>query len=168
MSSFPYARYDKSTNQILDPNKPINMPYILAQSGAPASVTGTLAETTLMSVTIPGGALGPNGAIRINAGTSGTNNANSKLFNIKLNGAAVNGINIQGASSGSIGLVVANRNSTQAQHPRNIGHTATTGVGGIFNVNTDLDTVLTITGTLGSIGDTMTLEDYTVEILPGG
>ena len=54
----------------------------------PASVTGTLTETTLGSITIPAGVTGNNGSYFVMSHWSFTNSANTKTFKIQTSGGA--------------------------------------------------------------------------------
>lgn len=139
---------------------------VLAQSGVASSVTGTTAETTLASIVIPGGLMGPDGVIRINAGTTQTSNANAKTYTVRLGGVSVVQLNAANGAAASIAIAIANRNSQASQYVRNTSHAATTGVGTTVSVNTAVDQTLTISATLANAADTATLESYTVEVLP--
>lgn len=142
---------------------------VLAQSAVPASVTGTLIETTLATIQIPSGAVGPNGMIRLTPLSSWTNSANSKTINTYLGGVQF-GARIQTTSAGEqFCTLIRCRNSQASQVSlgktagsafQSTGSTATTGAVDMTQAQT-----LTITGTLANTGETITLEGYTVEIL---
>lgn len=143
----------------------------LAQSAVAASVTGTLTETVLASITIPGGMMGPNGALRISALDTRTSSANNKTVKVKL--GAMAGYNST-LGAGVVGVsqitTIRNRNSVSAQVVlgASIAGTGSSAAGPVTgSIDTSVDQVLTITGTLTNVGETITLEGYTVEVLPG-
>ena len=143
---------------------------VLAQSAVPASVTGTLSETTLATIAIPAGAMGVNGAIRIKSRWTYPNTANVKTLNARINGVLVeqkvegSGFQItrtdwSGENRGAMNSQIWDRNNS---------------VGGAYEQNATFQTTaidmsvaqnLTLTGTLANTGETITLEAYTVELL---
>lgn len=145
---------------------------VLGQSGAPASITGTLTETTLATVTVPAKAMGTAGALRISALWSTTNNANNKTLSIRLGGTVISAPVIASQASFSEIITLRNRGVTNSQVTS--PSTATTGGIGVSTsavTTTAIDTTgvlaLTITATLANVADTATLESYSVELLPG-
>lgn len=150
----------------------LKVPYLLAQAGAASSVwTGSTAVHDFASITIPGGSLGPNGAIEIEAFWSCSNNANTKTVSISLGGTTVHSVAL--TTSGVTGILarIANRNSQSAQIvPRNNSSTpygSTTTAHTTFAIDTSVDQVLKISGQLGVGTDSMVLEGYAIRILPG-
>ena len=143
----------------------------LASGGAPIPLTGTTSETDYVLVTVPGGAMGPNGMIRITTlvSTSSTN-ANAKNIRYRFGGSA-----FQNFSVASIRMVetmrrVTNRNSQSSQvieAPGALTYATSTEVPATAAVNTAVDFDIRITGLLGNAADTMTLESYLIEILYG-
>jgi hypothetical protein len=141
---------------------------VLAQSSVAASHTGNTAETTLASVVIPAGAMGPNGRVRITSLWSGTNSANAKTMRHKfgsVNYFAQNLIAQQGWRHES---EIANRNAVNNQ----VGNTnnAVGSLAGLPNtsaVDTSSAVTVLITGQLSSGGEVITLESYRVEVLYG-
>lgn len=144
---------------------------LAAQSAAAASITGTLVETTLASVTIRGGSMGPNGSLRISHLWSYTNSANTKNLRIKFGGTTyfLTQPNVTATATG----VTFVRNRTAASQ---VGMGATIGGSGAGTVagaavtsalDTSADQVITFTAELTNTGETITLEGYTVEIIPG-
>lgn len=145
-------------------------PVVLAQSAVAASITGTTAETALASITVPGGIMGPNGSLRVTARYSVTGSANTKSFRTRLGGTAFISPGVASASSIEYKTVcnIFNRGNQSAQ----IGDGDSSGIsaGNVSYtgaINTALDQVLTITGQLATASETITLESYTVEVLPG-
>ncbi|MFD2271823.1 hypothetical protein ACFS07_13325 [Undibacterium arcticum] len=143
----------------------------LAQSAVAVSVTGTLTETTLASVTIPGGVMGLNGSLRITTLWSCTNNANNKTFNVRFGGTSICSNTSMNSSVAYIDRrVLHNRNSliSQVAMPGANGGSGNSTVALVtMTKDTSVDQLLTITMALANTGDTVTLESYTVEVLPG-
>lgn len=138
-----------------------------AQSATPVSVTGTLTETTLATITIPGGMMGPNGSLRIRALFGGTNSANSKTMRVRLAGSAM--ATSAGFTTSDYALhqvLVANRNAQNSQLASYGTAQAGTGSVTVTAVDTSVDQLLTITGQLASAGETLTLQSFLVEALP--
>jgi hypothetical protein len=141
-----------------------------------ASVTGTLTETLLVSVPIPANSLGPNGLARLTFTATNNNSANTKTINFKV--AATAGISgAQVASSAQTTNV-----STQfIVFFRNRGATNNNGVrtlitagpyGATINpaenlpvVDTTQNVVISITGVLTNVADSVTLVGWTLEIM---
>lgn len=150
----------------------LSVPVVLAQSAVPASVTGTVAETTLATIMIPAGAMGPSGSLRIRPKVSFSASGTSKIVRVRLGGALV-ALTDWGSINTAVTIAalydVHNRGAMNSQ----IGVSSfTTGVVGAtangFNLSAIDMTVaqsLTITGQLAAGADTLTLEAYTVEIL---
>lgn len=140
---------------------------LLAKSGVAASVTGSVTETTLATIAIPAGALKANGSLRVWTLCSCTNNANAKTLNVRLGGTLVNsGQALASAASFQGESIISNRNATNSQISN---ASLVDGVSTSPNVATAVDMTvvqnLTITGTLGTSTDTLTLEAYIVEII---
>lgn len=143
-------------------------PLILAQSAVPASVTGTTSETTLASITVPGGALSKQGSIRLIPLLSYTNNANSKSIKVYFGGVLIYSSTATASASLWFQRCIRNRNALNSQVTESTsnGGPGTSGVAPTYlTVDTTQNQALTITGTLAATGDTITLEGYTVEIL---
>lgn len=146
--------------------------HALAHSGAQSSHTGNTTETALATVTVPAGAMGPNGALRILAGFSGTSSANNKTVRVKF--GSLSGTNFLSTNITTNGLVwggvIMNRNAQNAQ----IG--APNGVSGVGSIgypfltaaiDTSASTTLVFAGTLANAGETVSLEYFYVDVLYG-
>jgi hypothetical protein len=140
---------------------------VLAQSGVVSSVTGTTTETTLASITVPGGMMGPNGALRVIPLFSCSNNANSKIVSIYLGGVSIGGQSLPNQPGYMAFEMIQNRNSLSSQ----VFNSSLTGVGFVNRsaaaINTAVDQQLDIRATLTNVADGVNLERYTIEILPG-
>lgn len=144
------------------------MRYCLAQSAVAVPLTGTTSKTTLATIAIPAGSIGPNGTVHVTVLFSMTNSANNKSFTVELDGTTFYGITLANQSALQAISIIRNRNSEAAQ----AGFTNSTGGIGAASlvtatVNTAVAKNLTITGTLANSGETITLEGYTVEIMHG-
>lgn len=163
-----YGNYFDRNLNFFGNQLPVTSGYlIVGQSAIPASVTGTTSEATLATISIPAGRMGPNGRLRVWALVSATNNANAKTLNIRLDGTLMNaGQSLANAASFQGMSVISNRGATNSQISNGslaFSNTSAT------NVATAIDTTqtqsLTITGTLGTSSDTLTLEAWGVEAL---
>lgn len=149
------------------------VPWTLAKSGVPASVTGTTVETTLATITIPAGAIGPNGFVEIIPLYTYTSSTNTKTLRIRLGGSEVWSSVVASAA------LFANRPSSIINNAGNASSQITlnspTGFGTAgalaqvvrTTINTAAATTLTITGTLATASETITLESYLVRITYG-
>jgi hypothetical protein len=153
---------------------PEALPRIIGQSAVASSVTGTTAETTLATITVPAGMLGANGKVRIETWWTTTNNANAKTFLVRFNGtsgtAYLNSSPPINTVSSRVLTEIANRNATNSQ----IGNPTTFvsyGLGSTVAFTTSaVDTTaavdISVRGTLANAADTITLEAYQVIVYP--
>lgn len=151
----------------------LGLGFVLAASAAPVNLTGTAALTNLVQATLPGGALGPNGMLRISGRLAYTNSANAKTIDVKLGGVSLFGRGRTTSSSDSFRLTLMNRGSEasqielsnwqQAGSELQGGSTVATAT---YAIDTSVDQVLAITGQLASIGELITLEAWFVELFP--
>lgn len=143
---------------------------VTLQNAVAASVTGTTAETTLATITIPGGLLGPNGQFEIETLWSYTSSANLKTFNTKFDGVGIHtlGTNTNGQVSMTAHQRVANRNSQSSQvmhRSSTVNYFAMiTSAVTTSTVDTSVDKNLTISGVLASAGETITLESWVLRL----
>jgi hypothetical protein len=141
---------------------------ILAQTAAPASVTGTTVETTLGTVTVPGGTIGPNGVLRISAQWTYTNNADVKTIATYFGSSKI--LTLAGSTQASLTVIrtIRSRNSLTSQITESLGSagpSTSSGVSTALAVNTATAQTVTFTAALANVADTVTLEGYTVELL---
>lgn len=146
--------------------------YPLANSAVAVSGSNDTNENTLATVTVPAGAMGANGVLRITALWSVTNNANAKTIRMRFSGAAGTVFYSQGLASlvsAHQMVLIRNRNSQSSQ----VGFaaavaatfTTTTGSPTTASVDTSAATTLLFTVQKATGTDTMTLESYEVEVL---
>jgi hypothetical protein len=149
-------------------------PILLGGSGVAASVTGTTDETALATVSVPAGTMGLSGAVEIRTTWTYTNSANSKNLRVRFGGIA-------GTQYGLIGVTttatlsdvrrIRNRASASSQVS-----SATSGLSTPYgtsssaivtsSINTASAVDVSITGQLTNTGETITLEQYEVWLLP--
>lgn len=167
--------YDGTQFQIIGASK---SPRILARSAVAVSCPADTSEDTLATITVPAGALGANGQLRIATLWSFTNNGNTKSTRIRYSGAAgtkyheTTNWTTQLAVAGS--TTIANRNATNSQ----VGQTLISStVASALNpatapvtsaVDTTAATTVVITGQKATAGDALTLESYLVELITDG
>lgn len=140
-------------------------------SAVPIAHTGTTAATILAEVPIPAGVMGPNGAIRVTAYWSMTNNANSKNLVISWGGinAQIWSAGLSLVAGAACQLMVSNRGATGSQVFTSTGTGVSFGTLPGFSTSSEDTTIaqrIRFTGNLTNAGDTLTLERYVVELLP--
>lgn len=147
---------------------------VLAASAVAASNTGNTAETVLATVSIPAGALGPNGVLRVTSTWSHTNSANAKTPRIRLGGSSGTVICAPVlTTTGSLAIqrTVHNRNAQNSQVMMGAASSNTfatsTGAPLTASIDTSAAQDLVFTGQLANAGETITLEAYLVELLHG-
>lgn len=128
--------------------------------------TALTAEQTLASMTVPGGSMGPNGAIRAVAGFDVLNNANNKACRVRFGGAIISSAGSFSFTTqgGTLGVMARNRGVANQQSGTGTGFG--TGTVSRLSVDTAVDQALTMTGQLAVATDWIILEGYTIEILP--
>lgn len=146
---------------------------VIAASAVSASHTGDTTETTLATITIPGGTLGPNGYIEILTLWSITNNANNKSLIVRFGGAS-GPLFLQyvlgATATAQAYTMIQNRNSVSSQvgsHSNYGGLATSAGAVITGTVNTAADQDVLIRAQLSNSGDTITLERYVVKVRYG-
>lgn len=148
----------------------VNVPVraTLYQSGTAVALTGTTAETTLVSVVIPGGMLKANGKIIVICTWSHTNSANNKTKRIKYGTFDFINAHVETTSATSRDFASMHQRtaSSQVAFPNtNFGSSSTALLTG--SIDSSVDQTLAITGQLASSGETLTLESALVEVITG-
>lgn len=137
-----------------------------ATTGALTAPADT-SENTLATVAVPAGAMGPNGRLRITTKWSATNNGNVKTCRIRLSTTAYLQMDIASVGASNRYVEIANRNSQSAQVAQLLSNTngwGTMGAPTTGTVDTSVAVNLTFTVQKATAGDTVTLEDYMVEL----
>jgi hypothetical protein len=150
------------------------VPRILARSAVAAAHTGDTSETTLATVTVPAGAMGANGRIRVTTLWSVTNSANNKTLRVRFGGAAGTAF-----TNATITTQATHRHQTEWSNRNSASSQAggpAAGTGGFGSATGALVTAaqntanavdIVISGQLANSGETVTLESYLVELLYG-
>jgi hypothetical protein len=153
-----------------------SLPTVLAQKYVSASHTGDTTETSLATITIPANTMSANACLRVTTLWETTNNADTKTLYVRLSATsgAPNGTAfIQGGNANTsnfrIQAQICNQNATNAQIGSAAGLTGfgtSTGSPVTSAIDTTAITYINIDGKLGTSSDTITLDGYTVELLP--
>lgn len=141
-----------------------------AQSSAGPSITGTLTETTLATVTVPAGTIGANGQIEIIALWSHTNNANNKTLRVKIGTSVLLLVAVTTTNATQSYTRFANRNSQAAQVLHPVGTlNAFASVGTAHSTLTEdtaVDKNITFTAQLANVADSIGLESFIINVYP--
>ena len=148
--------------------------HVLGATGVAASHTGDTSETVLANISLPAGAMGANGVVRVTALWTYTNSANNKTLRVRLGGLSGAAFQANVVSTSNVGVTqrtIHNRNSLASQ----VGFNATapasfTTVGSgsppaTGTVDTSVAQTIVLTGQLANAGETVTLEACLVELL---
>lgn len=151
---------------------PVGVPYLLARGTTQLSVTGTTSQTTLATVTIPAGAMGPNGVVHIRSlWSAAANNANAKTARVRLDGNTMSSGALANNLTYSDDRKIINRNSASSQLFLNTASApfgvSTTALGTQATNTASAPRDITFTGQLADGADTMSLEYYEVWLTYG-
>jgi hypothetical protein len=143
---------------------------ILGASGTAVSGAADTNENTLATITVPAGAMGTNGILRITTNWAVTNSANNKTLRVRFSGAAGTILGVFVATTQprlkNDALIINTAAATQATSSTwwasagNAVDAATAPT-----VDTTATTTVVITGQKASAGETLTLSNYLVELL---
>jgi len=131
-------------------------PTILYNLATPIVLTGTTAQTTLLTIPIPAALMGLIGRLNMLSFFALTNNANSKTLRA---GIGANTVAVQGAASMAatgFNFWLLNLNSATAQRNNSSA---------LFAIDTTVSMDLVITGQLANAADSMTLNTLTLELI---
>ena len=127
--------------------------------------TASTAEQTLVSVTVPGGAMGPNGALKVLTSVTPVSNGNSKIVRTRFDGQLVPPSAVTFSTNGGATLcMIRNRGVGSQVFSAAVGTASSTPSFG--SVDTTVDRALTVTGQLSVPTDWIIYEGDTAEILP--
>jgi hypothetical protein len=139
---------------------------LLARSAVAVNVTGTTAETTVATVTVPAGLMGVDGGLEWKAMWSYPNSSNTKTARAKLGGTQLTSTALTTTAALTEHRTMRNRGSATSQlvsggapGSANTTALATTGV------NTANQVDFTLTAQLSVTSETMTLAGYEVWLL---
>lgn len=142
--------------------------FTIASSGVAASVTGTLTETQLATITIPANLLGLNGSLRVTTTWGATASGNAKTYKVRYSGSGGQGFlsaSVTTTPANTFVTIIQNKNATNSQGGASVGAPQSSTLTG--SVDTTAATTVYISGTLANTGETITLISYTVEFIPG-
>jgi len=152
---------------VLNPPSQFRIPCSGCAAYIGASHTGDTNKTTLATIAIPGGSIGPNGSLKITTMWSFTGTAGTKTPFINYGGTDFMNTNVTTAQlSARSEIQIFNKNSTSSQVG---GANTVAGVGGTSSVSptSSIDTTvsqnLTIACQLANAGDSCTLEAVVVQ-----
>lgn len=145
---------------------------MLGSSGAATVTPANTSENTLATITVPANAVGTTRTIRISTWWTSTNSANNKTCRIRYSGIAGTtvatftattqpNLKIEGAIQGA--GTTATQTATGFTYA-SAGNSAMTAQA--LTVDTTAQTTVVITGQKASAGETLTLDAYTVELVP--
>lgn len=140
-------------------------------SGTASAITGTTSETTLATIAIPAGAMGPNGKLEIVSLWSYTNSGNTKALRVKIGGTTMQAVNATTTDVARLTTDIWNANSASSQVGMISGSSVAVGVVAGTIATAAVDTAsafnVTLTGQLTNTGETITLRGYSVRVLHG-
>lgn len=137
---------------------------VMALSAVAVPLTGTLTDTTLVTYSLPGGTLGPNGRLRITCLWSINNSANTKLVKVKFGGTQIFSVGGSTQLSHQSLAFIYNRNAQNSQVT--FQGIASPGAAVItMAIDTSIAQNLIFTAQLTNVADTATLEAYMIEAL---
>lgn len=140
---------------------------VIAQSGAPVSLTGTTNETTMATITIPGGAMGANGQIIVDSLWTYPSTANNKIMRVKFGGTTYQAVTATTTLNSSQSVRIANKNATNSQMAPStgiIGSGAQNFTPATSSVDTTSPVTLLLTGQLALGTETLILQSYSVRL----
>ena len=144
---------------------------VIARSHVAASHSGDTTNAVIATIPLKGRSMGPHGGLRIVTLWSHTGSANAKTMRTYLN-LNVLGSYTTSASAKSTRLVteIWNRGDVASQVGNASLHDGwgdDTAALQTAAVDTDADATITVRGQLADPGETITLEGYSVELIPG-
>jgi hypothetical protein len=151
----------------------VNSPIVLGSSSTPVDVTADVTtEVVLATITVPANTLGLNGKLRVTTTWGYTNGANDKILRVRFSGAAGTqylSTTATTTATNQIITIFGNAGATNSQR----GFQGSNGVGtsgsaiATSAADTTTATSIVISGQKEVGSETLTLEGYTVEFLPG-
>lgn len=148
---------------------------IVSANGAYTQTTGS--DLTLATITVPGGSMGANGALRGTEITNVNNSANNKIVKAFLGSQVfmtsaqttvaswVGGFGFRNRGAQNVNVVIAS--GTGGSTAFAFGSSSSGGANMPTAVDTSVNQNLTLTGQLATATDYIMLDGYTVEVLPG-
>lgn len=157
----------------------VSVPIVLAKSAIASSLTGTVGETVLATISIPAGSMGPNGRIEVWSSFSNGTSGNNKTFRLRLGalssgtaGSLIWSSTVTINPSLAVVSGVANRNSASSQIgvglvAGNTGLGSSTAAFPTAAIDTANAAEIVLTGQLANAADALALEAYRATLYPG-
>jgi hypothetical protein len=123
-------------------------------------------NTLLAKIILPAKLLGLNGSLQIRALASTNNNANNKTLSATLGGFQLIAAIASGGTGVSLQAAIANRGKFHSQISFQPVAVLVTNAILFSSIDTSVDQPIEIRGLLADVGDTMTLESWSVEVYP--
>ena len=131
-------------------------PTILYNLATPIVLTGTTAQTTLLTITIPAKLMGSIGRLNMLSFFALTNNANNKTLRAKIGANTIASTTPTNQNVTGFNFWLLNLNSNTSQRNNNAAG---------FSIDTTVSMDLIITGQLANAADSMTLNTLTLELI---
>lgn len=149
------------------------VPRILAASAVAVSCPADTTEDILATITVPAGAMGLNGILRVTANWSFTNSVNNKSMRVRFGGiGGTQYYSVTTTTTQNIGslTIIQNRGAANSQVGWQGGTNTQTFSGfaaapTTSAVDTAAATTIVLTGQKATAGETLTLESYLVELI---
>lgn len=148
--------------------QPLGGSCLVSQSNVAVSVTGTASETTLATISVPGGLMSANGTLEVSTLWSYTNAATSRNIRARFGAGAISFFSgtVTTSNTAQCKFYLRNTNSTSAQVCQPIGliqtFAASTSTFATYTQDTSIDFNITLSATLTDTSQTVTLEGYTI------
>lgn len=174
LTNAPVGGTDATTKAYVDALLAGPGSFTIDQTGlATAALTGTLVETVMVSKTIPAGLMGPNGRLSITGVCTNNNNANSKFVRVRLGGlvgtvfmALTQTTNI--SFRFIVDIYAQNSQNLQKGWVGNNPVYAASGSPPLLGaVDMTVNQDLVITGQLTNIGDSIIIEERSIQFILG-
>lgn len=151
--------------------KALGLWYVVDKSAVRVAHTGSTSEFAFATITIPAGALGPNGMVRVWAVFSCTSSGNNKILRARFGGAAGTAFQettITTSGSSSFMRFFQNRNSQASQVSGAASSASGSGNNSLGVVTATINSAnaqdIVISGQLANAGEEIALEGYLVEL----
>lgn len=152
---------------------PVAGSVIIGRSAVAVSAPNDTNEDILATITVPGKLLGPNGQLRVSTLFTVTNSANNKTLRARLGGAAgtaMYAVVVTTTVNVNDQRIIANRGAQNSQigpgaNSASFGQSATAVQAAA--IDTSVDQTIVLSGQKATAGETITLESYLVEAIPG-
>jgi len=140
--------------------------FTLAQHSTPIRIYNTTQEETLATIMIPANSVEPNGMLKISTFFQVTNSDSQKILRVRLGNTIINEIKVRAVNGTEFDTYVF---ATDSGEEQNVWFGTATNYRGIGNWETwhfDMtqDQVLTITGQMSVLEETISLNAYTVKV----